>query len=399
MPVACSRSFDLHNSKRADRLRAKLSKFDRYVFSQLLTFCGFFALILVAIFWFDKALRMFERLLGKGQSTWLFLELTFLTLPPVIASILPIAGFAAAVFVINRLSADSELIVMKAAGRSTLRIIRSVLAFGILIALFMSLLTHFIIPSSSERLSSMRAQINQNMTSSFLTEGEFLHPTPGVTLYIGEVTPNAELKRVFLSDRRDKRNTVTFSSQKAYIVQNDDSVQLVMVDGLTQNIQEKDKKLLTARFDDFSMDISQLVSTGYSVRKSVTHVQTAELILQPNQVAAATNVTLGAIAFELHNRFAQPLLCIIAAVLGAATLLTGAYSRFGVWRQIVIAFFMLVGLKLIESAVSANVLDNNDRWFLMYAPSLAGAMLIWAITYFTDNPALITLLKKRLVKS
>ena len=399
MLVACSRAFDSHNSKRADRLRAKLSKFDRYVFSQLLTFCGFFALILVAIFWFDKALRMFERLLGKGQSTWIFFELTFLTLPPVIASILPIAGFAAAVFVINRLSADSELIVMKAAGRSTLRTIRSVLAFGILIALFMSLLTHFIIPSSSERLSSMRAQINQNMTSSFLTEGEFLHPTPGVTLYIGEVTPNAELKRVFLSDRRDKRNTVTFSSQKAYIVQNDDSVQLVMVDGLTQNIQEKDKKLLTARFDDFSMDISQLVSTGYSVRKSVTHVQTAELILQPNQVAAATNVTLGAIAFELHNRFAQPLLCIIAAVLGAATLLTGAYSRFGVWRQIVIAFFMLVGLKLIESAVSANVLDNNERWFLMYAPSLAGAMLIWAITYFTDNPALITLLKKRLVKS
>ena len=399
MLVACSRAFDSHNSKRADRLRAKLSKFDRYVFSQLLTFCGFFALILVAIFWFDKALRMFERLLGKGQSTWIFFELTFLTLPPVIASILPIAGFAAAVFVINRLSADSELIVMKAAGRSTLRTIRSVLAFGILIALFMSLLTHFIIPSSSERLSSMRAQINQNMTSSFLTEGEFLHPTPGVTLYIGEVTPNAELKRVFLSDRRDQRNTVTFSSQKAYIVQNDDSVQLVMVDGLTQNIQEKDKKLLTARFDDFSMDISQLVSTGYSVRKSVTHVQTAELILQPNQVAAATNVTLGAIAFELHNRFAQPLLCIIAAVLGAATLLTGAYSRFGVWRQIVIAFFMLVGLKLIESAVSANVLDNNERWFLMYAPSLAGAMLIWAITYFTDNPALITLLKKRLVKS
>lgn len=399
MLVACSRAFDSHNSKRADRLRTQLSKFDRYVFSQLLTFCGFFALILVAIFWFDKALRMFERLLGKGQSTWIFFELTFLTLPPVIASILPIAGFAAAVFVINRLSADSELIVMKAAGRSTLRIIRSVLAFGILIALFMSLLTHFIIPSSSERLSSMRAQINQNMTSSFLTEGEFLHPTPGVTLYIGEVTPNAELKRVFLSDRRDKQNTVTFSSQKAYIVQNDDSVQLIMVDGLTQNIQEKDKKLLTARFDDFSMDISQLVSTGYSVRKSVTHVQTAELILQPNQVAAATNVTLGAIAFELHNRFAQPLLCIIAAVLGAATLLTGAYSRFGVWRQIVIAFFMLVGLKLIESAVSANVLDNNERWFLMYAPSLAGAMLIWAITYFTDNPALITLLKKRLVKS
>ncbi len=374
---------------------AKLSKFDRYVFSQLVTFCGFFALILVAIFWFDKALRMFERLLGKGQSTWLLVELTLLTLPPIIASILPIASFAAAVFVINRLSSDSELIVMKAAGRSTLRIIRSVFAFGTLIALLMSLLTHFIIPSSSERLNTMRAQIGKDITSSFLTAGEFLHPTPGVTLYIGEVTPNAELKRVFLSDRRDKRNTVTFSSQKAYIVQNEDSVQLLMVDGLTQNIQENANKLLTARFDDFSLDITQLARRTYSARQTVTHAQTAALIQQPSEVAAATKATLGEVAFELHNRFAQPLLCIIAAVLGAATLLAGAYSRFGVWRQIGIAFFLLIGLKLIEGAVSANVLDNAKLWFLMYAPSLAGAILIWAITFFTDNPALITHLKKR----
>lgn len=399
MLLACSGSFDRNNSKDVDRLIAKLSKFDRYVFSQLVTFCGFFALILVAVFWFGKALRMFERLLGKGQSTWLLIELTLLTLPPIIASILPIASFAAAVFVINRLSSDSELIVLKAAGRSTLRIIRSVFAFGTLIALLMLLLTHFIIPSSSEKLSTMRAQIGKDITSSFLTEGEFLNPTPGVTLYIGEVTPNAELKRVFLSDRRDKRNTVTLSSQKAYIVQNEDSVQLLMVDGVRQDIQEETNKLFTARFDDFSLDVSQFVETNYSARKTVTQAQTAELIQQPSQVAASTKDTLGAVAFELHNRFAQPLLCIIAAVLGAATLLAGAYSRFGVWRQIVIAFFLLVGLKLLESAVSANVLNNAELWFLMYAPSLAGAILIWIIIHFTDNPALITRLKRRLVTS
>lgn len=342
---------------------------------------------------------MFERLLGKGQSTWFFVELTLLTLPPVIATILPIASFAAAVFVINRLSSDSELIVLKAAGRSTLRIIRSVFAFGALIALIMLLLTHFIIPSSSERLSMLRAQIGKDITSSFLTAGEFLHPTPGVTLYIGEVTSNAELKRVFLSDRRNKHNTVTFSSQKAYIVQNEDSVQLLMVDGLTQNIQEKAKKLLTAQFDDFSLDISSLVETTHSVRKTVTHAQTAELIKQPSQLAASTKVTLGTVAFELHNRFAQPLFCIIAAVLGAVTLLTGAYSRFGVWRQIGIAFFLLLILKLIESAVSTNVLGNADLWLLMYAPSLAGAILVKAMAYFTDNPALISRLKERFFRS
>lgn len=348
----------------------------------------------MAIFWFGKALRMFDRLLGKGQSSWLFFELTFLTLPPVAASTLPIASFAAAVFVINRLSSDSELIVMKAAGRSALRIIQPTAVFGILIALFMSFLTHFIIPDSSKKLSSLRSQINQNITSSFLTEGEFMHPTPGFTLYIGEVRLDGELMRVFLSDRRDKHNPVTISSKKAYLVQNENSIQLLMVDGMTQNMLEKENRLNTTRFDDFSLDISRLFDSGYSVRESVTHARTTDLFRQPSQVAASTKVTLGAVAFELHNRFAQPLFCIIAAVLGAATLLTGAYSRFGVWRQIGIAFFLLVGLKLLESAVSANVLKNSGLWFLMYAPSIAGTVLIWAILHFTDNPLPMAKIKK-----
>ena len=50
---------------------------------------GFFALVLVSIFWINKAVRMFDRLVGDGQPAWVFLEFTALTLPGVIGVVLP----------------------------------------------------------------------------------------------------------------------------------------------------------------------------------------------------------------------------------------------------------------------------------------------------------------------
>src|SRR5699024_12222819 len=57
-----------------------------------------------------RALSLFERLIADGQAALVVLEFTALTLPVVIALVLPVAGFAATVYGINRLSGDSEMV-------------------------------------------------------------------------------------------------------------------------------------------------------------------------------------------------------------------------------------------------------------------------------------------------
>jgi len=74
-----------------------VTRFDRYMLSQFMVLFGFFALVLVSIVWINKAVRMFDRLIGDGQPAWVFVEFTALTLPGVIGVVLPIAAFAAAV--------------------------------------------------------------------------------------------------------------------------------------------------------------------------------------------------------------------------------------------------------------------------------------------------------------
>ena len=101
-----------------------LARIDRYLLSQFLQFFGFFALVLVGVYWINKAVDLFDQLIGDGQSALVFLEFSLLTLPTVIKLVLPVAAFVATVYGTNRLITESELVVMQATGYSGFRLAR-----------------------------------------------------------------------------------------------------------------------------------------------------------------------------------------------------------------------------------------------------------------------------------
>ena len=372
-----------------------MTRFDRYMLSQLLVMFGFFALVLTSIFWINKAVRMFDRLISDGQSAFVFLEFTALTLPSVIGGVLPIAAFAAAVYVTNRLSTESELTVMQATGYSPWRLALPVAYFGIIVAIMMSLLAHVLIPVSLHQLELRKAEVSRNVTAKLLTEGEFLHPAAGVTFYIREITPEGELRDVFLSDRRNPKAPVTYTSNRAYLVNEGGGTKLVMVAGLAQTLREEGNRLFTTYFDDFSYDISALVSRDSADPQGISLMLTPELMADTVATAERFGVGEGVVVLELHNRFAQALFCIVAALIGFATLLLGGFSRFGVWRQIITAFVLLVGVKIIEGYVLAPVLMNARLWPLIYLPALAGAVITVALLWLSTKPGLFRRLLTR----
>ena len=45
-----------------------MGKFDRYLFSQLMVLFGFFSLVLVMVYWINRAVVLFDQLIANGQS-------------------------------------------------------------------------------------------------------------------------------------------------------------------------------------------------------------------------------------------------------------------------------------------------------------------------------------------
>ena len=372
-----------------------MAKVDRYMLSQLLVLFGFFALVLVAIFWINRAVVLFDRLIGDGQTALVFLEFTALGLPKLIATVLPIATFAAAVYVTNRMTSDSELTILQATGASPWKMARPVVMFGLCIALFMATLSNFLIPLAQEQLRERERDIAQNVTARLLTEGTFLHPTDQVTFYTGAIDADGVLRDVFLSDRRNPDQGIIYTAAEAYLLRNEDATTLIMLDGLAQRLQPDDQRLATAKFADFSFDISTLVRSDTVEVLRIANLTTPALLGGWQTLPAQSGQTAGAIAEELHTRIAQPLFCIIAALVGFTTLLIGGFSRFGVWREIVLAFGLLIFLDGLRGTLSSQVVDKAALWPLLYLPSLLGAAIAVLMLLHAANPAWRARLKRR----
>ena len=372
-----------------------MARLDRYMLSQLLLLFGFFALVLVALFWINRAVVLFDRLIGDGQSALVFLEFTALGLPKLITTVLPIATFAGAVYVTNRMSSESELTVLQSTGSSPWRLARPVFIYGLCVAGMMSVLSHFLVPMAQAELSQRENEISQNITASLLREGQFLHPTQNVTFYTRLIDSSGVLRDVFLSDRRDPAEGVIYTAAEAYLVRNGEGTTLIMVDGLAQRLNKVDTRLATAKFRDFSFDISSLVNQSTVGSQSVPNLVSPRLMVDWDSVSALTGDAKGVIAEELHARFAQPLFCVIAALVGFATLLLGGFSRFGVWREVAIAFGLLISIDGIRGVLVDIVRADAQNWPLLYLPSAIGFLLVIGMLWQSANPGWLHRLRRR----
>ncbi len=350
---------------------------------------GFFALVLVLVYWVNRAVVLFDQLIANGQSAGVFVEFTALTLPNVIRLVLPIAAFAAALYVANRLSSESELLVAQAAGFSPYRMVRAVVVFGIVVALLVSVLTHFLVPLSVSRLRQRQAEISENITARLLTEGQFLHPSEGITFYIRQITPAGELRDIFLADTRSSAEHVTYTARQALLVRSDTGPKLVMFDGMAQALTLDGVRLSTTRFSDFAYDIAGLIETIDPGARGVKELSTPELIWPTDAAIAETGQPRAVLLYEGHGRTSQALLSIVAALVGFAAMMIGGFSRFGLWRQIMGALVALIVLKSVDNALADAARSDAALWPLSYGATLLGLVMALALLWMSDHPNLL----------
>lgn len=363
-----------------------MARFDRYLLGQLMVVFGFFSLVLIAIYWVNQAVRLFDRLISDGQSAVVFLEFTALTLPNVMRLVLPMAAFAASVYVGNRLASESELVVVQATGYSPMRLMRPVILFGLIVTLMVLILTNWLVPASQREYAQRQAEVSQNVTARLLTEGTFLHPTKGVTFYIRDITRDGELRDVFLSDATKPNSRSTYTAKRALLVRSDSGPKLVMFDGQVQTLRLADDSLAVTNFSDFSYDIGAMISTTTSSRRGLREISTLEALFPTPELYTETKSTPGQMIYEGQGRLTQGPLALIAAMIGFAVILVGGFSRFGMWRQIVAGVILLIVIKSIDNFGAGMVRAGTAGWPMMYIGVLSGLIIALVLLKVAANP-------------
>ena len=367
-----------------------MSRFDRYLFTQYFLMFGFFSLILLLIYWINKAIALFDNLISDGQTFLVFLEFSILTIPPIIPIVAPLAAFAAAIFVTNRLKNDSELTIMQATGFSPLRLSRSIFLFGLVVTIILMIISHYLIPKSNNILLKRQNEVASSLNAKLLKVGSFIHPQNGVTFYIGGISTSGVIEDVFVLDERNKDREIIVTSKSGYLITNNNNPILVLKDGIVQNYDLKSSNLSTIHFQDLSYDLtSWSVKERMSKSKLLLTYSSFDLFKDPELVSILTDSSPISVLEELHSRILTPLLALIAALIGFSALMIGDYSRFGASKQISVGIVILILIKLSESYGNELMLKSQGNWLALYLPVLIGILIFSFMMLLASNQKLL----------
>ena len=235
-----------------------MTSLDRYILRQCLSMMLFITAALSAAVWLAQSLRLVDLIVNRGMSIELFLYLALLILPRFLDIVLPIGAFIAVLFVFNRLTAESELVVMRAAGLSPLLLARPVFFLaGIAFAILMSLSAYFL-PASNREFKDLQFEIRNRFVSALVQEGTFTTISDKLTIYVAGRNGRGEVNGLLINDDRNPQQPVTILAERGAFADTATGSRIIMVNGSRQRFDRATGKLSVLTFDRYTLDLAML---------------------------------------------------------------------------------------------------------------------------------------------
>ncbi len=354
--------------------------FDRYLFRNLFVAMLFVALALAAVIFLTQSLRFLELVIDSGASSLSFWILTILALPRFFEIILPIALMMAIAFVYNRMTMDSEIVVMRSIGSSQMALARPAITLSIVVTVLLWGLTTWVAPVSLSHMHHMRQVIKAQYSSLLFREGVFNPVGSELTVYVRKRTEDGDLHGLMIHDnRKELEFPVTVMAKRGVLVEAPEGGQQVLVyDGTRQEFDEKKKVLNRLDFERYVLDLPESGTVRQRWREP--DERTLFELLDPDLTNARDRENRREFVVEAHKRVVGPLLAPAFALITLVSLLLGPVDRRGQGFRIMIAAGLVIVIQGLFLA--AYNLSRQTEWalVLMYAlvvlPSGTGLFLL-----------------------
>jgi lipopolysaccharide export system permease protein len=339
-----------------------MGSIDRYIFR---TAFGAFLVVLVTltvVIWVTQALRDIDLMTSQGQTILVFVGITGLIIPLLILVIAPIALLIAVAHVLNKLSSDSEIIVMNAAGLSPWSLSRSFLTVAVVVSIFVTAISAYFAPKGLRVLRDWLTEVRANVVSTIVQPGHFTSIESGVTIHIRERNRGGQLLGIFLDDRRNPTERLTVMSELGELIDNDNGTFLILQNGIVQRHAANQRDPAMVVFDRYAFDLSQFAGGPQSIKYSIRERYLWQLLF-PDRTDQFYIEQPGQFRAELHDRLLAPLYPIAFVIIAFAYLGAPRTNRQSRTVSIVGAIGGVALLRLIGFA--STVFGANIPWLLL----------------------------------
>lgn len=353
-----------------------MTLFSRYVFWQVLNAFLLILITLTAIVWLVLALKQLDLITSQGQGLIIFFEMTVLSLPSLIGLIAPNAMMMAALYTLDRMNGDSEVIVVTAAGGTIWRIGAPFLLLGTLVSISILLINLYLAPASVRELRALVINVRTDLIAQVLQPGRFTSPEKGLTFHIRDRAPNGDLLGLLVEDERNPTNEMTYLAERGRIIRNAKGAYLVMFDGQVHRYDAKrpSKGAQIVAFDQYMLDISALAPKRDSDRVLDPRERTLSQLLHPSP-KDLRKIKYGGLRSELNERLSTPLYPLLFAFLAVAMLGHARTTRQGRWGQIFLTFGIAIAFRVSGITITNLTTVDPLAAIPLYVTPVAGILV------------------------
>jgi lipopolysaccharide export system permease protein len=342
-----------------------------------------FTLLLTLVVWMTQSLRLLDLVINRGQSPLVFTYLTLWMVPSLLVIIVPIAFFGAAIYTLNKLNNDSELVVMWSAGVSRAQLSAPVLTAAATAMTLTYACSLYLMPLGQRLITDKVFDIRADIGTAILREGAFTTPTEGLTVFIREIAPNGVIRGILVHDAHDPARPVTYIAQTGILAQTDEGPRLIMENSTIEQSEQNGSRLTVLKSDRSVLDLDQYTGGQRASERDTSERFLSELF-NPQLSGPDQDVRRGIYRAEAHNRLSAPLYCILFALIALAATTRGHMGRSSYALRLSGAALAGAALRLVGYGAQGIAAKSPALAAVLYLVPLAGIGLCVAV--LSDAP-------------
>jgi len=334
----------------------------RYLTKEILSPFLLGLLVFTGVLLMGRMLKLADMVVSKGVPFGEVSLLVFYLVPNFAAITIPMALLLAVLLAFSRLSADSEIVAIKASGISLYKLLPPVVLFAAGAYLLTAFNALYLLPKGNVAFKELLYHVIQGRVSLSLKEQVFNTSVPGLLIYIEKNDEKQGiLSGVMIQDERNPREVATIFAKNGSLEmdEKDKKIHLHLSEG---SIHQPGQKGVYRRlaFQEYNLAID-LGKTVDSFEKNEIDMSLAEIRQNLRKGGFSRKLTTD-MEIELHRRFAFPFACFIFAIvavpLGIHNRRSGKAAGFSLSIAALLFYYIVqsLGRTLGEKALMPMVL-------------------------------------------
>lgn len=369
-----------------------MRRIDRLILEELIGPWLFGVAIFTVLIMAGSFLFQFTDFVVKGIPFWTVMQLTLLLLPGILAKTFPMAVLLATLLAFGRLSNDSEIVALKAAGASVVRIMRPVALFGFAVAGISFAFNETLVPASSFRATAIQREIVKtiDVTRNRSTYYPIIDEDTGRLQALLSARDFSLQERtltganVVVYDDEGKQSFVLLAETLRYVDERDWEIvgpaTIFSADGQVLNRVEN---IWPRQLQRFNFSDEDVITAGLKDLDSFSMSQMREQIRMLKANPQADPGQIANLEYGYWNKIALPLAALVYALVGAPLGIrnhrTGTAAGFWISVIIIFGYLMLANFMAIYAQGGAI-----PAWVASFLP-LAIGLGVAAFTIYRKN--------------